>query len=443
MNPLEEAIYNEILEVEDSIEARKKIKQGNEELENFNDQKRKVFSLGDKDFAQKVKKAQENKEEFSVVTEYTMAFGYEDLKEVDGGYETEVVLLEDGYIPGRVVFTKKSTAGAVKQWGENKQKLLVDDSHIRIDTSILLGSLGAITELKTVKFAKEEGGKKDRTRAMATVFLDKSNPATQYIVEMGRKMNEQLKKAGKNYAIFSVSAEIEFDDYEFKEFGQDFVPYIDEYRFTGMAICFNPANLSSFGTVADLSEKGLNIKDALNLNDEQVILLNNLLKQINMSKEKKLNDEEVAADPVEVADPVEEVTPAETPAEVVEETPVEETPVEETPVEEPAGEEPKGEEPKEDDEAGALKALTENYNTLESNYKNLEQKLSELETQISTLSTEKEELAKKNGELETKVTELQASVDAAGGEIETRVPATGKKGEELTAAQRVSKYGKK
>lgn len=467
MNPTEEAIFGEILQVEEDIQRRREIKNKNEKEESFSSKLERKLSLSDDTFIKKAREAEANKTKLSVATEFKASFNPGDLKEVEGGYQVEVLLLEDGYIPGRVVFQKGSTERAVEAWSGSRPKLLVNDSHVGIDMSIALGTLGAITDMRSEKFAGQGKDKKDRTRAYATVFLNAKNPITQYIVDTGREMNKHLKARGKEYAIFSVSAEVEFDRFAFTEFGDDFVFSADSYQFTGMAICFNPANLSSFGT-ADLSatDTATSRLADLNLTPEEITSLSEKIKKSpilsyllsNSEMKSKLDNISTETEvTIDTTTSTEEVVVVENEVEAAEETSsdaevvTEETTETETETEEQV--ETEQVETEETEQAEVETEVTEEADaeTAETEVQaEFSVKLSALSDELSVatkaIETLKSENAKLSDSLAAKEVELSLFKDKLGsldGELASRVPGAAKEtGDKLSIAQRVSRHGK-
>lgn len=341
--------------------------------------------------------------------------------EVQGGYEARVLLLEDGYIFNRVVFDKGSTKKAVQAF---KEPLLLNDSHLGIEYSLVLGSIGAVTNIEYEVFGK----KGDKYRAWATIFVDEANPAGKWLVDLSREMK---RLTGDN--ILSVSAEVNFKDVELQDFAGRFEYIVSDYEFTGMAFCANPANVSSFETVElsnflkEIKMRKDKEKEQVQLNEEQ----EDAKKTSEEVEEEVVNEEEENIDEKQDQDKEGE---KEGDVEEEEKESVEKKEEDEEDEEEPEGE---GEIEDEEEDEGAEEEEEEPKEEGE-----LKEAVMNLSSQVQTLTDDLEVLKSTNKQLEKKLSAYQNALDKVGGDVFSREPDKGEKQDELTTAQKISKYGK-
>lgn len=409
MNPLQQAVLDKFLEVAQRIEREKVVKEMAEKLEGFSNGN--IF---------KDKKLVNIDKAFKEQTDLTGSFSriissnaVGQFKKVDGGYESEVVLFEDGYILNRIVIEKGANEEASKRFKKNKKALLVNDTHIQIEDSLLLGNLGAITKMRTEKFGENE----DRTRTFATFFLDERNPVVRWLVDFGNDMNNLLKKEGIDLNIYSVSSEIKFNNFEWRVFANSFVGYTSDFDFTGMGICFDPAVLECFGSVDSLS-KNKNIFNILE-NSEMA----------KKKKEEKLSEEEVVETTETETEEVENESESESEVVMQQEEQGKEEQEEEKQEEEKEKEE---EEEKEEKEEEKEEVTEEQDNS----------KVKELEAKVEALTSIAEKSLRISEESAKTLEEYKKTIDSLGGEVLSRTP---KKPEsnQLSKAQQASKLGNK
>lgn len=472
MNPLEIAVLEAWGLVKSDIESRKAAKEVAEISEDFSNTAKAVENYKEINF---------DIQKFSAIQ--GEAFSTTNLQKVEGGYKAEnIVLLEDGYILRRVLFKRGAMKKGFEEWKkEGRKPMLVNNSHIAIEWDLMNGALGAITDMRLEKIDKKKDGE-HKYRVVVDIFLDEKNPATQWIVDFGNRMNQLLAKEGEQANIFSVSAEVLLKGIDFVDFAGSFVMSAESVGFTGMGIVFNPANVSSFGTVESLSSKikqnhgFLGEKDDLvksplfnilkqnSMKKEELAELANLLAKASLSEEEKkrlteLQDkqEETEADTnvdettqdsdesnEETSEGTKDVQTDKSEDDVDGETSTDE-PEDKTSEEEVS----EGDEPEEDvsEDDKSEEEVSEDEDSDKELKKLSNAKLNKLssaellkltETAISLASKQAKEVAK----LSKEVTHLREAMDAAGGEILTRTPNTKSGvGEKLSRAQKVSKYG--
>jgi len=421
MTPLEKAMLDSILAVEQDISRRSAAKQVSETLEDFSDKSKSFNNLG------KI----EGKEKFYAVRE-NANFKIENLQEVEGGFVVkDIVLLEDGLIPRRVLFEKGAMKAGFDKFQADEPNLLVNDSHNTIEESLLLGSLGSITKMRLEKF----GDNNDKGRLMVDVFLDGENPATKWLLSLGGRMNKVLSEQGKEFNIFSVSAEVRMRGLDIVDFAGSFVLSAEEVEVLGMGIVFNPANISSFGTVDSLkSRKSLFLGEADEVQKSPIF---NFLKKELMSKKDenlKKTEEELQAEELRKQEALEEEKKKEEEGKGEDEGGDEDGKDEGGDDEEGEGEGDEGEDGDDEEEEGKGD---------ESADKSTADTLKELLKSTKTAIELAESLKEDNQSMKKEIEELRTTLDKSGdGNVLSRTP-NGKKAKKLSLAQTTARDGNK
>lgn len=336
---------------------------------------------------------------------------------VDDGdeFSTWVTFLEDGYCEANnFVLPKGATKRAVDAFNKAGKPILVNDSHTQIHESLLLATLGTITEMKTETF----GDKNDKTRALAKVTMRKNHALSGTMIDLTRDVEG-----------LSVSSEFEYNraDADVIDFGGEKVIQINDMKFTGMAICLQPAIANTFGTFTVNDSEGSNLNiNSLDMADEKLVAEESSTEETSVVENEAEESVEESAE--ESVEEVAEEASEESGEEAAEESKEEEEKEEEKEEEEKEEEEEEKEEEKEEEEnkvdmqevVNNLREKLQNAAKAESKVEELTNSLQKSTDMVASLNQAYESLKKEVEQYKQENSRIRGHLAEFAGEVVPR-----------------------